>query len=61
VPRGNPGLSANQLANIMAAMGGMFNADIQQTVTQYFLTAPAEDLDVALQIEAIRMRGVLDR
>jgi len=58
--RGNPGLSAGQLANITAAMGGMFNADTQQSVTQYFFTVPAEYLDVALHIEAIRMRGVLD-
>ncbi|MGE5254172.1 MAG: M16 family metallopeptidase [Planctomycetaceae bacterium] len=58
--RGSPGLSANQLAGIIAVMGGRFNADTQQTVTQYFLTAPAEDLDVVLRIEAIRMRGVLD-
>ncbi len=58
--RGSPGLSANQLADIIAAMGGMFDADTQQTVTQYFLTVPREDLDVALRIEAIRMRGVLD-
>ena len=41
-------------------MGGMFNADTQQTVTQYFFTVPADDLDVALRIELIRMRGVLN-
>ena len=58
--RGNPGLSADQLADIAAAMGGNFNADTQQTVTQYFFTVPAEDLDVALHVEAIRMSGVLD-
>jgi zinc protease len=58
--RGNPGLSANQLANITAAMGGQFNADTQQTLTQYFFTVPASDLEVALHIEAIRMSGVMD-
>jgi zinc protease len=58
--RGSPGLSANQLADIIAVMGGMFDADTQQTVTQYFFVVPSEDLDVALHIEAIRMRGVLD-
>jgi zinc protease len=58
--RGSPGLSAEQLANINAALGGMFNADTQQSVTQYFFTVPAEYLDVALRIEAIRMSGVDD-
>ena len=58
--RGSPDLSASQLANISAAMGGNFDADTQQTVTQYFFTVPSEDLDVALHIEDLRMRGVLD-
>ncbi len=58
--RGSKGLSANQLADITAAMGGDFDADTQQMVTQYFFTIPEEDLDVALHIEAIRMKNVLD-
>jgi zinc protease len=58
--RGSPGLSAAQLANLIAAMGGQFDADTQQTVTQYFFTVPAEDLEVALRISSIRMQGVLD-
>jgi zinc protease len=58
--RGSPELSAAQLANISAVMGGHFDADTRQTITQYLFTVPAEDLGVALHVEAIRMRGVLD-
>jgi zinc protease len=58
--RGSPGLTAGQLANINAALGGMFNADTRQTVTQYFYTVAAEYLDVVLRIEAIRMSGAND-
>jgi zinc protease len=58
--RGSPGLSSAQLSNLIAAMGGRFNANTQQTVTQYYFTVPASDLEIALNIEAIRMRDVLN-
>jgi zinc protease len=58
--RGSPGLSADQLADITAALGGDFDADTQQHVTQYFFTVPVEDLDVALHVEALRMRGMVE-
>ncbi len=58
--RGSPNLTADQLAEISAAMGGRFDADTQQAVTQYFFTVPAEDLGVALHIEALRMKGADD-
>lgn len=57
--RGSPGLSSAQLSNLIAAMGGQFNAYTQQTVTQYFFTVPASDLEIALNIEAVRMRDIL--
>ena len=56
--RGSPGLSKDQLAAIAANMGGAFNADTTQGVTQYYFVAPAQDLGVALKVQALRMRGV---
>ena len=58
--RGSPDLDAAQLANITAAIGGEFDADTQQAVTQYFFTTPKQDTEIAWRIESIRMRGVLD-
>jgi len=58
--RGNPGLTSDQLSSIIAAMGGEFNAQTQQTLTQYYFTVPVEDLETALHVEAERMRGILD-
>ena len=57
--RGSPGLTADQLANIGSVMGGDFNANTRESITQYLYTVPSEDLDVALHIEAIRMQGIL--
>src|SRR5580704_9301742 len=58
--RGSPGLSADQLADIGSVVGGDFNANTREDLTQYLFTVPAEDLDVALHIESLRMRAVLD-
>ncbi len=57
--RGSPGLTSAQLSTIIASLGGDFNAQTQQTATQYFFTVPAADIDIALNIEAVRMRGLL--
>jgi zinc protease len=58
--RGSPGLTADQLADIGSIVGGDFNANTREDLTQYLFTVPAEDLDVALHIESLRMRAVLD-
>ena len=58
--RGSPGLTADQLADIGSVVGGDFNANTREGVTQYLFTVPAEDLDIALHIESLRMRAVLD-
>jgi zinc protease len=58
--RGSPGLSGSQLSYLSALMGGRFDASTDQTVTQYVFTVAAADLDVALRIEAMRMREVVD-
>ena len=55
--RGSPGLTADQLADIGSIMGGDFNANTRESLTQYLFTVPSEDLDVALHIEALRMRA----
>jgi zinc protease len=58
--RGSPGLTADQLADIGSVLGGDFNADTREGLTQYLFTVPAEDLDVALHIESLRMRAALN-
>ncbi len=59
--RGHPGLSSAQFSAISAALGGDSNAGTSQITTGYHLTVPSDALDVALRVESIRMRGVLDR
>ena len=58
--RGCSGLSADQISAIMAELGGETNADTQQNITQYFETVGAQDVGVALHVDAACMRDVAD-
>jgi zinc protease len=58
--RGCQGLTADQIAAIYAQLGGQMNADTQQNITQYFVTVPAADMDVALQIYSSCLADVED-
>src|SRR4051795_6882065 len=58
--RGCRGLTGDQIAAIYAQLGGYSNADTQQHITQYFVTVPAQDLDVALRVDAACMSDAED-
>ncbi len=58
--RGCAGVSADQTSAIFAQLGGDGDADTQQTITQYFSSVPAADLDVALHVDAACMRDIDD-
>jgi zinc protease len=58
--RGCTGVSADQIAAIYAQLGGLMDADTQQNITQYFVTVPAHDLDLALRVDAACMSDVDD-
>lgn len=58
--RGSPGLTKNQLSGIYARMGGDMNAFTTNNITSYFFTVPAQDINVALHVGALRMAGVND-
>jgi zinc protease len=58
--RGCQGMTADQAAAIFALLGGDFDADTQQNITQYFNTVPAADAGVALEAQAACLRGIDD-
>ncbi len=58
--RGCAGVTSDQIAAIYAQLGGSVNADTQQNITQYFVTVPAKDLEVALRLDSACMQDVVD-
>lgn len=58
--RGCSGVSADQTAAVFAQLGGVNNADTEQNITQYFETVPAQDLEIALHMDAACMKQAAD-
>jgi len=58
--RGCKGLTSDQIAAIYAQLGGSSNADTQQNITQYFVTVPAQDLELALRLDSSCMQDIQD-
>lgn len=56
--QGCAGVSADQIATIYAQVGGSSNADTQQNTNQYFVTVPAQDLEMALHVDSASMQDV---
>ena len=56
--RGSEGLDRDQLSELGALLGGVYNASTTETVTKYTYTVPSADLPVALHSEALRMNGL---
>jgi zinc protease len=55
--RGTKDISQTQLFEISQLMGGDYDADTQAEITQFFFSVPSQYLDVALRLEADRVRG----
>ena len=58
--RGTKNLSTSELGTLATALGGDFNAETADTITQYEFTVPAPDLDAVFRIESDRMHDILD-
>ena len=56
--RGTAGLDRDQLSELGSLLGGGYNADTTETVTQYFYEVPRRDLGVALKSEVAAHGGV---
>ena len=58
--RGSKTLGGTQADIIAGFTGDEDNADTQAVITQYFHTMPAQDLGVAIRLDASRFTGILD-
>jgi zinc protease len=58
--RGSKTVTAAQFAEVTALLGGSFDANTQNEVTQFSFTVPDQGLDAALHLEASRAQGILD-
>jgi zinc protease len=56
--RGTQDVSQTQLFEIAQLMGGNYDADTTAELTQFFFSTPAQYLDVALRLEADRVRNL---
>lgn len=56
--RGSAGLDRDQLSELGALLGGIYNASTTENVTRYTYTVPAADLGLALRSEAARMQSL---
>lgn len=59
--RGTKDLSGGALDDIGARLGAVVNANTSDDYTHFYFVMPADQLDLALHIEADRMRGLLLR
>ncbi len=56
--RGAEGLDRDQAAELGQLLGGAYNANTTETVTNYTFLVPNTDLPLVLKSEALRMRGL---
>lgn len=58
--RGCSGMTADQTSAIYSYLGGQNNAETEQTVTEYYVTVPSTDLEVALRLQSACVNNIED-
>lgn len=55
---GGSGLDAGQVASLVRLVGGNVSSQTTSSQTRFFFTVPADDLSIALHLQAMSMRGI---